>query len=104
MHIANSPVINVAIEDCDKRCKYIKRTVDAQRSEDRTEITADIVSRLSPYRTAHINRFSDYILDIDRQTLRPDFHITALSKRREGSGSDDINFASADRKEPVGRL
>lgn len=65
---------------------------------------ADIIARLSPYRTAHINRFGDYILDMDRQTLRPDYHITALSKPRENSGSEDIKFASADRKEPVGRL
>lgn len=51
-----------------------------QLMEDGTEITADIIAGLSPYRTAHINRFGDYILDMNRQALRPDYRIEVLNK------------------------
>ena len=48
--------------------------------QDGTEITAEIIAGLSPYRTAHINRFGDYILDMNRQALRPDYRIEVLTK------------------------
>jgi len=36
-------------------------------SKEGEEITRDILAGLSPYRTAHINRFGDYILDLSRK-------------------------------------
>jgi hypothetical protein len=34
------------------------------------EITPELLARLSPYRTIHINRFGDYIMDLER-TVEP---------------------------------
>lgn len=34
------------------------------------EITQELLAALYPYRTHHINRFGDYILDLDR-VIRP---------------------------------
>lgn len=34
------------------------------------EITPELLARLSPYRTIHINPFGDYIMDLER-TVEP---------------------------------
>ncbi len=41
------------------------------------EITPEMLSYLSPYRTWHINRFGDYVLDYARQSepMKPDLRI-----------------------------
>lgn len=41
-------------------------------------ITRELLSALAPYRTAHINRFGDYILDSEREVIPIDFLIKIL--------------------------
>lgn len=41
-------------------------------------IDEDVLGGLSPYRTEHINRFGDYVLDLDREIRPVDFRIRIL--------------------------
>ena len=41
--------------------------------EEGITITPEVLAALSPYRTAHINRFGEYTLDFDREVLPMDF-------------------------------
>jgi len=43
-------------------------------TEEGEGITKDILAGLSPYRTAHINRFGDYTLDMDRKVVSQNFN------------------------------
>jgi len=36
-------------------------------------ITPELLAKLSPFRTRHINRFGDYLLDLERKLLRLDY-------------------------------
>jgi len=42
------------------------------------EITPELLAFLSPYRTWHINRFGDYVLDFDRTPSPLDPGMTIL--------------------------
>jgi TnpA family transposase len=41
--------------------------------EEGVEITPEVLAGLSPYRTAHLNRFGEYTLDFEREVLPMDF-------------------------------
>jgi len=48
-------------------------------SEEGEDITKDILARLSPYRTAHINRFGDYTLDMGRKVEPLNFNVKIIN-------------------------
>ncbi|MDF5375974.1 Tn3 family transposase [Vibrio parahaemolyticus] len=48
-------------------------------SDDGQDITKDILGGLSPYRTAHINRFGDYTLDLSRKVKPLNFNTKIIS-------------------------
>jgi hypothetical protein len=56
----------------------ITRVLQALRDEG-TEITLEILAGLTPFRTAHINRFGDYSLDFRRKIGPLNFEATKIS-------------------------
>lgn len=50
---------------CLYNVQHMTRVIRELRAEG-VEVTADMVGFLSPYRTWHINRFGDYVVDYDR--------------------------------------
>jgi hypothetical protein len=44
------------------------------------EITDDVLSRISPYMTEHINRFGNYTLTLDRDSQKPEYKITVFEE------------------------
>lgn len=52
--------------------------------EEGVVITPEVLAGLSPYRTAHINRFGEYTLDFERQVLPLDFLSKIIVARAEG--------------------
>lgn len=51
--------------------------------EEEVEITPEVLAGLSPYRTAHINRFGEYTLDFEREVLPMDFLSKIIVERAE---------------------
>ncbi len=45
----------------------------AQLRDEGIEISPEVLAGLSPYRTAHINRFGDYTVDTSREVTPIDF-------------------------------
>lgn len=51
------------------------------REED-MEISPEVLAGLSPYRTAHINRFGDYAVDMTREMVPMDFTRPSCPRQR----------------------
>jgi len=58
----------VILYNVDQMTKVIRDLKD-----DGVVITPELLAGLSPFRTAHINRFGDYTVNLDRQVPPPDF-------------------------------
>ncbi|MBS0193278.1 MAG: Tn3 family transposase [Proteobacteria bacterium] len=52
-------------------CEHMTR-IFSDMIEKGEPITPELISTLSPFRTQHINRFGDYLVDLDRKLLRLD--------------------------------
>jgi TnpA family transposase len=50
----------------------ITRVLKNRRSEG-LEVSREVLERLSPYRTEHLNRFGEYHLNLSREIPEPDF-------------------------------
>ena len=47
------------------------------------EITAEVLAGLAPYRTVHINRFGDYLMDLERAVEPMNTRIRFPFKKKE---------------------
>lgn len=68
----------------------------AQLKEEGIEISEEVLGGLSPYRTAHINRFGDYTVDTSKAVIPMDFNRRILkqeaSENPETTLDDEGNF------------
>jgi hypothetical protein len=46
----------------------------------------ETLARLSPYLTEHVNRFGSYVLDLNRDTLAPDYSLNLRVSDKAGQG------------------
>lgn len=73
----------VILHNAEKMTRLLRDLAD-----EGTAITPDILAGLSPYRTAHINRYGDYILNLSRNIAPLDFSMRILEKA-PGSGASN---------------
>ncbi|CAM5407180.1 hypothetical protein RLIN73S_02263 [Rhodanobacter lindaniclasticus] len=60
----------------------------AELRDEGVEISPEVLAGLSPYRTAHINRFGDYTVDTSREVTPIDFARRILRAAEEAAAAE----------------